>query len=129
MIRKIGLALLCTCGLYNTGSFSMENHIFTQGVAIEYELPVNDPQVFSNIFFWTLKATCVIVSDIAENPISVKMLRKTGSVNDTQLITGDSMGLVVQPGDRLNITAVSGAKVELVNHGNKTIKATCSTSN
>lgn len=129
MIRKIGLALLCSCGLYNTSSFSMENHIFTQGVAIEYELPVNDPQVFSNIFFWTLKATCVIVSDTATNPISVKMLRKTGSVNDTQLTTGDSLGLVVQPGDKLNITAVSGAKVELLNRGNKTIKASCSTIN
>jgi len=125
MIRKIGLALLCTCCLYNTNSFSMENHIFTQGVGIEYELPVNDPQVFSNIFFWTLKATCIIVSDTAANPISVKMLRKTGSVNDTPLTTGDSLGLIVQPGDKINITAVSGAKVELVNHGNKTIKASC----
>jgi hypothetical protein len=103
----------------------MENHIFTQGVGIEYELPVNDPQVFSNIFFWTLKATCIIVSDTAANPISVKMLRKTGSVNDTPLTTGDSLGLIVQPGDKINITAVSGAKVELVNHGNKTIKASC----
>lgn len=129
MIRKIGLALLCSCSLYNTSSFSMENHVFTQGVAIEYELPVNDPQVFSNIFFWTLKATCTIVSDSAANPISVRMLRKTGSVNDTQLTTGDSIGLVVQPGDKLNIIAVSGAKVELLNQGLQAIKASCSTIN
>ena len=127
MLRKIGFSLLCGCGLFSTTAFSLTTHIFAQGMAIEYELPANDPQVFSNIFFWTLKATCTILSDTNENPISVKMLRKTGSVNDTQLTTGDSMGLVVQPGDKLNITAVSGAKVELVNRGSRTIKANCST--
>ncbi len=127
MIRKIGYTLLCGCSLFTTNAFSTTNHLLSQGLVIEYELPVNDPQIFSNIFFWTLKATCTIISDTNENPISVKMLRKTGSINDTPLTTGDSMGLVVQPGDKLNITAVSGAKVELVNHGLKSIKASCST--
>ena len=126
-MRKIGLGLLCGCSLVSSTAFSTTNHIFSQGMAVEYELPVNDPQVFSNIFFWTLKATCTILSENNENPISVKMLRKTGSVNDTLLTTGDSMGLVVQAGDKLNITAVSGAKVELVNLGQKSIKASCST--
>ena len=128
MMQKIGIGLLCGCSLFSTGTFSITNHQFTQGLAVEYELPVNDPQVFSNVFFWTVKATCIIISQNNENPISVKMLRKNGSVNNTQLTTGDSMGLVVQPGDKLNIIAVSGAKVELINHGTVSIKASCTTS-
>lgn len=127
MIRKIGFTLLCASGLLTTNAFSVTYHNFTQGLAVEYELPANDPQVFSNIFFWKIKATCTIISDPPENPLSVKMLRKTGSVNQIPLSAGDSMGLVVQPGDKLNVTADSGAKVELLNLGPKTIRASCST--
>ena len=126
-MRKFGAALICVVSLYTTSAFSTANHNFIQGLSVEYELPVNDPQVFSNIFFWTIKAVCTIVSETSENPLSVTMLRKNGLVNDLQLTQGDSMGLVVQPGDRLHITAVSGAKVELVNQGVKTVRASCST--
>ena len=127
MMRKIGFTLLCAGGLFTTNAFSTTYHTFRQGLAIEYELPVNDPQVFSNIFFWKLKATCTIISETPENPISATMLRKSGSINDVQLAAGDSMGLTIQAGDKLNVTADSGAKVELVNRGNKTIIASCST--
>ncbi len=127
MIRKIGYTLFCGCSLFATTAFSTTNHYFTQGFSIEYELPVNVPQTFSNGFFWTVKANCTIISDTNENPISVKMLRKTGSVNDTQLTTGELLGLVLQSGEKLSITAVPGAKVELINMGAKSIKASCST--
>lgn len=127
MMRKIGFTLLCAGGLLTTNAFSTNYSTFRQGMAMEYELPANDPLVISNILFWQIKAVCVITSENTGNPLSVKMLRKTGSVNDTLLATGESMGLTVQPGDIFNVTAESGAKVQLVNLGNKTIKATCST--
>lgn len=127
MMRKIGFTLLCAGSLLTTNAFSTTYSTFRQGLAMEYELPANDPLVISNILFWQIKAVCVITSENTGNPLSVKMLRKTGSVNDTLLATGESMGLTVQPGDIFNVTADSGAKVQLVNLGNKTIKATCST--
>ncbi len=72
---------------------------------------------FSNIFFWKIKATCTIISEDLGNPLTVKMLRKTGSVNETFLSPGESIGLTVQSGDKFNVTADSGAKVQLVNLG------------
>lgn len=126
MLRKIGFSLLMICSLISTSAFATTEHIFTQSLSVEYDLPVNDPQVFSNIFFWTIKANCLIFSENSENHLTVKMLRKTGTVNAMQLASGDLVELTVQSGEKINITAESGAKVELVNIGDKVIKATCS---
>lgn len=126
MIRKLGLTLLLAGGFLSTSAFAITEHIFTMGHSMEYELPVNDPQVFSNILFWKITATCTIMSDPSETKLSVKMLKKTGSVNAIPLFAGDSLGIMVQSGDMLNITADSGAKVELVNLGTKSIRASCS---
>ena len=125
IMRKIRIALLCVSNLLASNAFSSTEHLFSQGRAIEYELPSNDPQIFSNIFFWKIQATCTIISDNAGSPITAKMLRKTGAINDMPLATGDSIALVVQPGDKLYITADSGAKVEMVNLGEKKIIASC----
>jgi hypothetical protein len=126
MMRKVGLTLLCASSLLTTDAFSTTYSTFKVGRPIEYELPVNDPLIISNILFWQIKAVCLIISDPPGTPITVTMLRKTGSVNDTPLATGDSIGLTVQPGDIFNVTADSGAKVQLVNLGSKPIKASCS---
>jgi hypothetical protein len=127
MMKKVGFTLLCASALASTSAFSTAYHQFAQGMAVEYELPANDPQVFSNIFFWKIKATCTIISDDFGSPLAATMLRKSGSVNNTPLLTGDSIGLTVQPGDKINVTVESGAKVELVNRGNYSIKASCIT--
>ena len=126
MIRKIGVALLCVGGLFATNAFSITNHEFKQGLTVEYELAPNDPQVFSNVFFWTIKSTCTVISEFPDNSIFTTMIRKSGSVNGIPLTAPDAMSLTAQPGDKLNITAESGAKVELVNLGLYTIKASCS---
>lgn len=127
MMRKLGIALLCAGALFSSHAFSITEHVFTQGLAVEYEFTPNEPQVLSNIFFWTVKAVCTVISDVPDNAISIKMLRKTGSVNGIPLTVGDSTGLTINPGDKLNITADSGAKVELVNLGNVSIRASCTT--
>ena len=125
MLRQIGLILLCVSNILATPAFSMTEHLLVQGRPIEFALIPNDPQVFSNIFFWKIQAVCTILGETAAAPISAKMLRKTGTINETLLGTGDSSGLVVEPGDKLFITADSGAKVELVNLGEETIIASC----
>jgi hypothetical protein len=131
MIRKIGFNILCASCLLATNAFSTGYHSLAPGMFIEYELPINDPQIFFNIFFWELKASCTILTDAPNAPVSpllVTMLRKKGSVNAIPLFTGEKMGLTVHPGDTLDITADSGAKVELVNLGEKSIRASCSAS-
>lgn len=142
MMRKIGLTLLCAGSLFTTGAFSTTYSTFSQGRGIEYEIPVNNSLVITNILFWQVKAICVITSESicqpmsmmlkseptnAGNPLMVTMLRKSGSVNDKLLATGESIDLTVQAGDVFYVTADSGAKVELFNLGQKSIKASCST--
>lgn len=126
MMRKIGLLLVGTV-LCSTSAFSTTNHVFVPGLAIEYELAPNNPQVFSNVLFWSIKATCTIISDAPESIVSVKMLRKTGTVNDIPLDPEQPVDLAVKQGDKLNITAVSGSQVELLNRSEYTLKASCST--
>jgi hypothetical protein len=119
------MTLLCAIGLCATPSFAATEHPFTQGISIEYELLPNEPQVFSNVFFWEIKAVCTIISNTPDNKISIKMLRKTGSVNGVPLTTDEITYLTGQPGDKLYITAPSGAKVELTNLGAQSIKTSC----
>ena len=126
-MRTIWITLLLASSLIATNTFSMTNHTFVQGLSVEYELPPHDPQIFSNVFFWTVKATCIVISESQDNAISITVVRKSGSVNGIALTTGDTMSLIVHPGEKINISADSGAKVELLNLENITIKANCTT--
>jgi len=122
-MRKLGL--LISAVLFSANAFSTTVHEFVPGLTLDYELPSNDPQVFSNVLFWTIKATCTIVSDTPEGLITIKMIRRTGTVND-QPLTAEPFDIVVKQGDKLQITANSGAQVELLNRADQTIKASCS---
>ena len=126
MLRKFGVALLCVTGLFATSAFSTTEHLFQQGLTVDYELPPNNPQVFANIFFWEIRAACVVISEVTDNTIRIKVLRKKGSVNGLELTENDEVTFSARPGDRLHITAASGAKVELTNLGSQSIKASCS---
>ncbi len=126
MLRTIGCALLLAGGMFSSQSFAIQNYTLQAGPAYDYELPSKDPVVFSNIFMWSIKASCSIMSEDDDNFISFKLLRKSGTINETPLASGDEMSLVVHPSDTFYITAISGAKVELINHGDKSIVARCS---
>ena len=125
MKRNIGVVLLGLGCLLATHAFSATQHTFQIGPAVDYELPINDPQVFSNVFMWTVKASCTIKSTEANNIVSFKVLRKTGSINNRNLSSGDVMTLTLQPREVVYITALPGAKVELLNQGSTTIVASC----
>lgn len=128
MIKKIGLTLLCLTTFIASHAYSAtQQHSFIAGATLEYELPSKDPQIFSNIFFWTIQASCTIISDENLNHLSVNLLgKKTAMINSRTMSEGDSIRLTVQNGEVIQITASPGAKVELVNLGEKTIKANCS---
>ena len=125
-MRKISLLCVIIMSILTTHAFSSNHQIVQQGLTMEYELPPTEPLVFSNIFFWEIKAVCTVISEVPNNTLAVKMLRKTGSVNSQELTSGDLISLTVQPGDKLYIVASSGSQVELTNMGNDTIRASCS---
>ncbi len=125
MLRKIGFTLLFATGLFSTSAFSVTEHVFSQASVYDFTLPPDEPQIFANTFFWAVEAKCTILSDNEENPFSFTVLRKTGSLNGVNLSKGDTMDLIVHPGEQLHISAASGSRVELINHGDKTIKASC----
>lgn len=128
MIRKIGTMMLCMAVLFMAKtSLATTIHPLVQGVSVDYDLPSNDPQIFSNVFFWTVKASCTIITDMPESTILIKALSKTGSVNDIHLSAGQTVSIAVRNGDKFTISATSGAKVELTNQGEKNIVARCST--
>ena len=127
MKRTIGVLLLGLGCILATHAFSATQHPFQLGPTIDYELPVNEPQVFSNVFMWTVKASCTINSTEANNIISFRVLRKTGSVNNMNLSSGETVTLILHPKEVVYITALPGAKVELLNQGRTTILASCST--
>lgn len=130
MKRTLYAALLAMSSLLaTTPAFAMGSYVFQSGIPIEYELPPNDPQVFSNVFMWQAKASCKIISTTPENTIAFRVLRKEGSVNGIKMSSGDKVTLVFYPNEIVRITAAAGGKVELLNTGNTKISALCSTEN
>jgi len=127
MLRKITAIMICAASIFTTSAHSTKQHVFTQGLAVEYEFLVNEPQVFSNVFFWTIKASCTVVAGAPESLISAKMLKKTGIVNDIKLATNEKYTTTLKLEDKLNIVAIAGSQVELINLGTETLKVICTT--
>ncbi len=126
MIRKLGATLLCATILFSTQVFSATEYMLNQS-SMEYPviLPPNEPQLITNTFFWTIQLTCTIISDTEDNAFSMSILRKSGSLNGIPLTKGDTMDLIVHPGDQLYVTAASGGRVELLNRSENALKASC----
>lgn len=125
MLRKIGLTLLVAAGLFSANTFAATERTFSLASTYEFTLPPNVPQIFSNIFFWSVEATCTISGGKDNSLLSFTVLRKSGSLNNIPLSQGDAMVLAVHQGDKIHLTAISGGRIELTNHGESTIKANC----
>ena len=126
MLRKFGSVLLCAGALLSTNTSAMTHNI-KPGVSIDYELPPGDPQIFANYWFWSVTATCSISGKDPSNDIFAEVLNKKGSINGNAVSAGDTLMMTVRPGDKLVISADSGARVQLTNRGRNTIVAKCST--
>lgn len=110
-----------------TSSFSSTVHNFTSGVAMETELPPNDPQIYYNFLLWKVKGSCEVVSESTENPLSFHMINNKGSLDGVEFSPGESLYLVAQSGQRFELAAEPRARVEIVNLGSQMIKLKCST--
>ena len=126
MIRTVGLTLFCAAGLFTTNVFAEITHPFTQGQASGYVLRPNEPQVFMNIFPWTVNATCVFNSANELIPLGIKVLDKSGSFNGTRLSKGDSLQVTAYANKPVYLSAEPGSKVELKNTGSINITIECS---
>ena len=127
MLKKIGFSLLCAAAAITTNAYSaMSNHMLQAGVTLEYELPPNDPQLFTNYMFWPVVANCKITSEDDSDVLFAEALAKKGKINDITLSKGESLHITVHPGENLKLSADSGAQVRITNQGMHTVKATCS---
>ncbi len=128
MIKKSILFFFCGVSMMFTNAYAVTTHVLRLGSGIEYVLPVNEPQLLANPFLWTIKITCTIKSEQENNLISFKVTKKTGTFNGAKFSVGDSMRINLHPNDKIQITAVSGGEVELLNLSNQVIRAECEVS-
>lgn len=126
MLREISFGLLCMAACYGSNSYSMNNEIMPfQGVTIEYELEPNKPQLFTNYMFWAIEANCVVYTEDASDTLYALGRTKKAKINDIPISAGQSLQVSVHPNENLKINADSGAKVEITNLGEHTVRASC----
>lgn len=125
MLRRITLGLLlATASAWSAPVLNWPAASSTE--VFRFTLDPQDPQAFTNQFYWTITARCKIESENFENHISVKFLRKTGQVNDIKLKSGDSIEVILQNKSTISIVSMPGSKVELTNNEDKPVHASCS---
>ena len=117
--------LLFAISFFSSSAFTTTVHNFAPSLAMEIELPPKDPQIFVNFLRWEVKGSCEVISTEAENPISFKMLKYQGSLNDVVFNPGESLSIIARPGQQFILKAKSRAEVEVLNEGSVAIKIKC----
>ena len=125
MRRIFNIWLLCIVTCCSTATFASIRIMLAPGVGVAYVFPTNESVLLTNDFLWSIKAVCTAMSENESNRVSVRMLKKSGSYNNTKLSTGDSFEVTLHNKDNFEITAVPGAEVEFTNLGDKTLFAHC----
>lgn len=128
LTRKMILGLLCACGLFSTASYSTTMNYMIPGMTIDFELLPNIPHELVNILYWKIHATCKIISNQPTNTILFTAKRRSGSIRGITLSSGQSVELTFLPNEEAEVTADSGAKVELLNKTDHVFTASCTAS-
>ncbi|MCC5015446.1 MULTISPECIES: hypothetical protein [Legionella] len=128
MLRKIGCSLLCAGALFSAKTLAM-NYMYatSPGVSIEYRLAPNEPVVFANSWFWTITAICTTHIEGSHTELYAEMINKKAKINGKLFEKGARESMVIHHGEKITISADSGAKVKLINQGSYLVKAHCST--
>lgn len=124
MGRKICGYLFCTAALVTMPSLVMADKPNKPSVRIEYELPPHEPKLFSNFWFSKITAICVTETE-NEAELHAELILKKGQINGVTLAQGETLLMTVHPDEKLVISADSGAKVRITNHGESSVKAYC----
>lgn len=128
MLKNLSIGILSIVASLNAAAAPIAtNTVHALNMSMDYELPPNQSHVFINYMFWTIDADCKIESQDSSNKLVVVALAKKGKVNEVPLATGESLEITVVHDQILKLSADSGAKVEITNYGEHTIKASCIT--
>ena len=126
MFKKVLLSISLAVSVIAAPVYALPEIYLGQANGVEFILPPNESQIFTNVFMWTINANCEILCDKNEvNTVYFKVLKKTGSLNGMSLKSGDSMNLDLHSKDEMLISSSPGSKVELKNIGRTTIHAYC----
>lgn len=127
MLRKIGCSLLCAGALFSAKTLAMTYMFTSPGVSIEYQLVPNEPVIFANSWFWTITAVCTTHLEGPHTKLYAEIINKKAKINGKTFEKGDKEFMVIHHGEKLTISADSGAKVKLINQGSYLVRAHCST--
>lgn len=128
MLNKITLSLLCVAASVSIATNShaeQKNNLLQLGTTIEYDLPPNEAQTFSNYTFWEVQADCKIVTQDESNVFYAVATAKKGKLNGVPWTKGDTLRLTLYNGETMKISAVAGAQVKITNEGEHLVKAIC----
>jgi hypothetical protein len=129
-MKKMGFwAMFAVLCLLSQQSLANPATLFDLVAPYEIILESNIPQVFPNVFMWTVKGKCTVVSDQEENHLNVMFLKRAGSVNGIKLAEGGSIDIIVHPNEVIHATAEANSKIQFLNTGVNTFKATCVSEN
>lgn len=79
MLRKVGLSLLCFTSLLCGNTFAAEiNTLQARSVSMEFDLPPNEPQNFTNYMFWSIEANCRMVLQDSNDVLYIVAQAKKG---------------------------------------------------
>ena len=117
--------VLCLITYFSTATFATIRISLAPGVGIAYVFPVNEAVIITNNFLWSVKAFCTAMSENESNRMLMRVLKKSGTFNNTKLSTSDSCEVTLYNKDNFEITAVPGAEFELTNIGDKTMFTHC----
>ena len=125
MIRALNILALFTISFFCATGYTSNVHNFASAVTIEVELPPNEPQIIRNFLLWKIKGVCEVMSDAALNPLSFKMKKNKGSLNNVEFTEGDSLYITAENGQKFELVAEPKASVEVINHGEVMVKVRC----
>ena len=120
------LSLLAASALLSLSSvgFAGQTIMLAPAVTKKYDLKAHDTTTISNPLFWSVTVNCSIDKTAS---LTATVLKKSGRINGKKMSKGESMTMLVHPGEKFEIKADGGAKVSMLNHEDYAVKAQCKT--
>ncbi len=129
MLKKLSICMLSVCLPLFTQMATAQKPIHITGPApridVTERFDPNKPQEFENPLYWDVKVTCTLLTEEADTPFEVDVLKGGGSVNGKHLSKGQSEIIDGVNGQEFKIVAQGQAKVRLINKGHLAVSARC----
>ena len=100
---------------------------FASAQQMDLKLAPNASKVITNSYVWTISAKCTIATKGKSNTLVVRIKEHGGDVNGKNLVSGQTLSVVVHNNDSLSVSADPSTTLTLQNKGIESVQATCST--